>query len=330
MSKKVRKAFTLIELLVVIAIIAVLIALLLPAVQQAREAARRTECKNKLKQIGLAMHNYHDTFLMFPTCGNRYDPNPPTWTAGTARGWRHSQWVSLLPYVDQAPLYSRWDFDHQEEGWICANGNAALIAGKPQNWILCPSSAMPEFVEPCGKITRSSYYGISGATNSTTWAPAGNTYVPGGIAYFSQTGMITSYDNVKMKECVDGTSNTLLVGEISNFIKDAAGSAASSSDDLRPGRDWGWTMGSHTSWSGAWMLASIVINYPPNSNVYGQIGVRPGEAHARYNYPLSSAHVGGAQVLFADGTVRLIGNNIDMNTLKHLAARNDAQVVRDF
>lgn len=82
------RGFTLIELLVVIAIIAVLIALLLPAVQQAREAARRTECKNKLKQIGLAMHNYHDTFLMFPTCGNRYDPNPPTWTAGTARGPR--------------------------------------------------------------------------------------------------------------------------------------------------------------------------------------------------------------------------------------------------
>lgn len=139
-----------------------------------------------------------------------------------------------------------------------------------------------------------------------------------------------STSNVKMKECVDGTSNTLLVGEISNFIKDAAGRAASSSDDLRPGRDGGWTMGSHTSWSGAWMLASIVINYPPNSNVYGQIGVRPGEAHARYNYPLSSAHVGGAQVLFADGTVRLIGNNIDMNTLKHLAARNDAQTVSDF
>lgn len=327
MSKKVRKAFTLIELLVVIAIIAVLIALLLPAVQQAREAARRTECKNKLKQIGLAMHNYHDTFLMFPASSNRYNGTP---VGVPVAGWRHSQWVSLLPYVDQAPLYGRWDFDHAEEGWCCANNNQNLIKGKPQKWILCPSSSMPESVAPCGDITRSSYYGIAGATNSTTWTPTSNTYVPGGIAYFSHTGMILSYDNVAMNGCTDGTSNTLLVGEISNYIKDAAGSLASANDDLRPGRDWGWTMGGHTSWSGAWMLSTIVINYPPNSPVYGQIGVRPGEAHARYNHPLSSAHVGGAQVLFADGTVRLIGNNVDMNTLKHLAARNDAQVVSDF
>ena len=100
-----RKAFTLIELLVVIAIIAVLIALLLPAVQQAREAARRSQCKNNLKQIGLGYHNYHDTFLMFPTASGQ-----------TNSGWAHSQWVSMLPFMDGAPMYKKWDFGGPEEG----------------------------------------------------------------------------------------------------------------------------------------------------------------------------------------------------------------------
>ena len=101
-----RKAFTLIELLVVIAIIAVLIALLLPAVQQARESARRTQCKNNFKQIGLALHNYHDTYLRFP---NGHGITSLSSTGGER--WGHSQWVALLPYVDLAPLYSQWDFD---------------------------------------------------------------------------------------------------------------------------------------------------------------------------------------------------------------------------
>ena len=99
MVTKRQKGFTLIELLVVIAIIAVLIALLLPAVQQAREAARRTQCKNNLKQIGLALHNYHDTFSQFPSGFGVTARN----SSGGER-WGHSQWVTLLPYVDQAPL----------------------------------------------------------------------------------------------------------------------------------------------------------------------------------------------------------------------------------
>src|SRR6187401_2588155 len=91
--KRKSRGFTLIELLVVIAIIAVLIALLLPAVQQAREAARRSQCKNNLKQIGLGYHNYHDTNLYFPTASGQ-----------TNAGWSHSQWVSILPYMDGAPM----------------------------------------------------------------------------------------------------------------------------------------------------------------------------------------------------------------------------------
>ncbi|MCB1129315.1 MAG: DUF1559 domain-containing protein, partial [Verrucomicrobiae bacterium] len=93
-----RRGFTLIELLVVIAIIAILIALLLPAVQQAREAARRTECKNKLKQLGLALHNYHDTFRAFPAAFYRGTTTSPGWGWGTM----------ILPYIDQAPLYNQW------------------------------------------------------------------------------------------------------------------------------------------------------------------------------------------------------------------------------
>ncbi len=108
-TKRLRRAFTLIELLVVIAIIAILIALLLPAVQQAREAARRSQCKNNLKQLGLAMHNYHDTFGWFPH-------NHCAWTNapvyyGTAAGTDNPQfsWLAMaLPYLDQAPMYNRW------------------------------------------------------------------------------------------------------------------------------------------------------------------------------------------------------------------------------
>ncbi len=117
-SRTVRKCgFTLIELLVVIAIIAVLIALLLPAVQQAREAARRTQCKNNLKQQGLALHNYHDTFLRFPSGGGQ-----------VTSGWGHSMYVSLLPFVDQSPMYNLWNFNQPGEGWACGNNNYVATA----------------------------------------------------------------------------------------------------------------------------------------------------------------------------------------------------------
>src|SRR5437867_3182709 len=126
-----RKAFTLIELLVVIAIIAILIALLLPAVQQAREAARRSQCKNNLKQIGLGYHNYHDTFLYFPS-GN---------AELSQASWSHTQWVSILPYMDGAAMYKKWNFSGPDSGWMCSGvGNVNAIGGGAVPWIQCPSS----------------------------------------------------------------------------------------------------------------------------------------------------------------------------------------------
>src|SRR5438552_13161779 len=146
-----RPGFTLIELLVVIAIIAILIALLLPAVQQAREAARRSQCKNNLKQIGLAMANYHDTYLTFPcanalTAGNNSAAGPVT-----NNSWVHSQWVSILPFTENTAIYKGWTFTGTDEGWVCDPkpapiANRALVGGVKLAWLLCPSSPLDVMV----------------------------------------------------------------------------------------------------------------------------------------------------------------------------------------
>src|SRR5947207_281778 len=128
-----RLGFTLIELLVVIAIIAVLVALLLPAVQQAREAARRSQCKNNLKQIGLALHNYLDAYTKFPIGSANTQPG----------GWGSPLWVAILPYIDEAPRYNKWDFNTAQTGWIDGNANnGALVNGKKMGKWFCPSSPL--------------------------------------------------------------------------------------------------------------------------------------------------------------------------------------------
>src|SRR5712691_11493763 len=153
-SARRRSAFTLIELLVVIASIAILIALLLPAVQQAREAARKSQCKNNLKQMGLGMANYHDTYLMFPS-GNQI--------AGT--NWIASQWVSVLPFMESAALFKQWSFIGPDPGWVCAGSvenlkNRAAASGVKLPWLLCPSSPLDAMVAPCGQFMNPQYYGM--------------------------------------------------------------------------------------------------------------------------------------------------------------------------
>src|SRR3954447_24995498 len=153
MHRRRRTGFTLIELLVVIAIIAILIALLLPAVQQAREAARRTQCRNNLKQMGLAMHNYHDVFNCFPPGYLGYpaaagqDCSAVRNTAPFAQGWGWGTY--LLPYLDQAPLYNSLNPGQKQA--VCDNASGpALNAGNPvlQRQLLpvyvCPSAADPD------------------------------------------------------------------------------------------------------------------------------------------------------------------------------------------
>jgi prepilin-type N-terminal cleavage/methylation domain len=185
--------FTLIELLVVIAIIAVLIALLLPAVQQAREAARRSQCKNNLKQIGLALHNYVDTHKVFP--------------AGSFSITKVNAWPMLLPFVDQANLWNQWTFNMADGGNDAAPAaaNNYLNEAAKKTIIpvfLCPSSSRVSNISTDGGHgSRSNYATNNGddylhSQNQTTW-----------------TGISNWHSNISLKHITDGTSNVFMCGE---------------------------------------------------------------------------------------------------------------------
>ena len=321
MTVRRRSGFTLIELLVVIAIIAILIALLLPAVQQAREAARKSQCKNNLKQIGLGLANYHDTHKMFPGGEPRTDP-----------GWAASMWVGMLPFMEQQSMFRKWDFNRQQDGWVCdqnpAHGgvnNLPVVQGVKLDWLICPSSPLDTFVAPCGPLMNPQYFAMAGAASTANWNDGVN-YIPGGIAYWSDRGIMPSRQCKAIRDCSDGASNTIIIGEISNLVKDPAGTPG----EIRPGNDWGWTMGTNAGWVNDWMIQRIVTKYPPNSASRTLLGSRPGEAHARFNTPMTSAHSGSVHVAMTDGTVRQINNSINMDTLTYLSVRNDSRVVGEY
>ena len=205
------RGFTLIELLVVIAIIAILIALLLPAVQQAREAARRTQCKNHLKQIGLALHNYHDAAQTFPLGTHPAGGNSHIYGFGNWK-WR------ILPYLDQAPL-----FNQPVDG---INWNDATATANKTFWMSvrvppyhCPSSSAPQTVKSLAGSGPESethdYVGIMGANAD----PAGRDndsirYTASGqYGTLFNTGLLMGAECKAIRDCTDGTSNTMIVGE---------------------------------------------------------------------------------------------------------------------
>ena len=314
-----RIGFTLIELLVVIAIIAVLIALLLPAVQQAREAARRTQCKNNLKQLGLALHNYHDTYLRFPSAFGSQSLNG----SGGER-WGHSQWVALLPYFDQAPLYNQWNFLADNEGW---DGNVTISRNAVIPALKCPSSSLPD--RSPNNFPTAHYFGIQGAVPYGPFTDsAGLNDQTSSWGYTSGRGMVV-WGGKNIAACTDGTSNTLIEGEISSYVFNAAGQK----DDRRPSRNWSWAMGGLSGWRD-WAPATctVTVRYAPNSQVLGQNGLvwSAWDDASGSNCPLTSAHTGGVHGLLTDGTVRFFSNNIDMGTLTLLSVRDDGRPVGEF
>ena len=327
-TRKDRIGFTLIELLVVIAIIAVLIALLLPAVQQAREAARRSQCKNNLKQIGLALHNYHDTYNMFPIGGR------------SQGSWGPSFWVGLLPYIDQAPLYNGFDMNGNNNGWTQQdpqNGN--LCNGIKISVMLCPSSPLPEFTQPGTStavnynLTEPSYVGIMGAANNPGIGFSETRQVgccsccggnsSAGVAVAG--GLLIQNSALNLRDATDGSSNTLMVGETSDWAYDSSNNR----QHIDGGYPHAWTMGAGSggtpSTERPFNLTTIM--YAPGTRNYNLPGVMDNHGS---NNPLLSAHTGGFQGLLADGHVVFISNNINMLTLSRLATRDDGQVVGTY
>lgn len=300
-----RKGFTLIELLVVIAIIAVLIALLLPAVQQAREAARRSTCKNNLKQLGLALHNYHDVHNTFPP-GNIYGSrNGTSYNGSNVRngfGWQ----VMILPMLDQANIYNQFNFNWSYSD--SANSNNRNISRTPIPTFLCPSATevkSPHTTEgPNGEHTLH-YWGVQGprGTNPQTGTAYQIAYGYSGTdrGGWSTHGVFFFNSKIRFGDINDGTSRTFAVGE-----------ASWNGNDQRRA----WHRGGNDN--DAHCLSARNISRPINEKVVPTTTVN--------DTPMGSEHVGGAHFLMADGAVRFVSENINMDVYLSTSSRNGAEV----
>ena len=319
-------AFTLIELLVVIAIIAVLIALLLPAVQQAREAARRTQCKNNLKQLGLALHNYHDTFRKFPL--NRFSnrnvgTNFMTPTYGTL-GWL----AMCLPFIDQSPLYNTINSSDQTMNRV----NEAIISGIPANVaarrtvitaFLCASNPQEPMVSNGAGSGDDWGSGLDGGrtdyVGNMGWMNAGHRDCPQGIyggnwngaAWADATdggtmagcnGVIGWQGCIGLQQITDGTSNTMAVLEDHHWVSKATPSRIQN-DSL---------------WMGGYAIHStkMPINWDPAGDFRCD--------------QWSSIHVGGAHGLLADGSTRFVSENCAWQVRQALGTRAGSEPLGDY
>ncbi len=326
---KSKRGFTLIELLVVIAIIAILVALLLPAVQQVREAARKSQCQNHLHNMAIAMHSYEGTFGCWPV---GVVPEAPA-------NYRGASWmVRLLPFVEQKPAFDQMTFDGTD--WSnqnnIANHNWQVLSELRVAMYNCPSSPLsPIRVQNMTAATQAlgapatvpiqlvNYVGISGSYNrgsDLNCCPEPSAWT--GYYRSNYNGVIVSVDSlspnpVRMASISDGTSNTVCVGEQGDKYQNA---------DLRAcNHDGGpWTAGQGGS-SGWWLNVTVVRN-PINYKGASQGGER---AYYRHTV-LNSTHPGGAQMALSDGVVRFFSENLDYSVMTRLCDRADGQPTGSF
>jgi len=327
--RKKKLGFTLIELLVVIAIIAVLIALLLPAVQQAREAARRSQCKNNLKQMGLAMHNYHEAMGCFPPAFISVKDDQITCEAGShsSLGWG----TFILPYVDQAALSNSIAARLnaiQSVGWEQDFGSGGMVplAKSIVSVYLCPSDTGGSINKnmPCwinnGRdyIAKSNYVACAGDSYSPADLPSATD-----SRLIGTTGVFGICTKTKMRDITDGSSNTFLIGE-------RGSTTCVPIPDDRAASIWiGIRVDSGAQWNHH-DVATVIFRDPYNPGVVNPetiLNARIGRKCGAF----SSPHVGGVHFVLADGSVRFISENIDyVNLAPNLARMNDGNPIGEF
>lgn len=332
-----RRGFTLIELLVVIAIIAILIALLLPAVQQAREAARRSQCRNNLKQLGLAMHNYVDAYQVFP-------PGYVDSRAVLTHGKGHWTWTAfVLPYLEQSSLFTTFNVGPRTASDAFRDFPQLVSARYPV--FRCPSDTGPDSVH----TTSGANLGMVIVNSAGVLTPTGitNYIASNNIRYMRQAqaqnlvgntgalGMFFKDSALSFRDLTDGASNTIMIGERS------------------------WEQGKTSPLVRAGTLFAIrdyqqrgPMAYDVSTGVFNQgmqfalgtiyDGINPvviwtPTDHCTACQSYASLHVGGAHFVMADGSVRFISENTHQNpsipidsVMEYLAAINDGNVIGEF
>jgi prepilin-type N-terminal cleavage/methylation domain-containing protein len=301
-----RHGFTLIELLVVIAIIAILVALLLPAVQQAREAARRSQCKNHLKQLAVALHNYHDTHGVLPP--GQFNYIGADLATATGQGARRTCWMQqILPFIDQETIYNQLPFSTPSTAY-----NLYPDRWKKISVLMCPSDPSNPKTITAGATTEAASQGFHG-NYVASYGRGAYTNTP----TLQTRGTFWPLSSMKLTDVKDGTSNTLFLGEI--IISQDTGV-----HDLR-GRY-------YNTWQGNVLFTSEQVPNTTVGDVSSYCIALPeapcaplsGTNTAQYQ---RSYHDGGVHTAMADGAVLFISENIDLNTYRALGTSMGSESV---